>query len=124
MDRKSLFDLPKEMLIEIILNVKKKHDIETENLMKRCSKATAVMCEYKDCNNFQVKNNNYITIFSKGDDIQSCHICGENYCDDHNMITYFDCCGARQCNNHHYCKTCQTPLCLDCRGRDQCDECI
>ena len=47
MNRKSLFDLPKELLIEIILNVKKKHDIETENLMKRCSKATAVMCEYR-----------------------------------------------------------------------------
>ena len=34
---KSLHDLPKDMLIEIILNVKKQNEKEKEELMRKCS---------------------------------------------------------------------------------------
>ena len=48
MDRKSLFDLPKELLIEIILNVKKKHNKEMEMLFKY-KHGDITRCEKEGC---------------------------------------------------------------------------
>ena len=36
MDRKSLFNLPRELLVEIILGVKKQNEKEKEELMRKC----------------------------------------------------------------------------------------
>jgi hypothetical protein len=125
MDRKSLFDLPRELLIEIILNVKKKHDKETAELMRRCFNAHAYKCDYIGCQNFQVKNNYSERIFSfQEDDIKSCDLCRKNYCDGHNIIIYFACCGIRQCNSHNQCEVCEISMCLGCEAwRKRCKNC-
>ena len=132
MDRKSLFDLPKELLIEIILNVnkqnKKQNYKEKEELMRYCDGARVDECKEEGCGKFQVINGCHKTIFCSGNgeegDMSRCDICDADYCDDHDKITYFICCGLYQCNTHHFCKTCQTPLCLDChKNAEQCDKC-
>ena len=128
MDRKSLFDLPKEMLIEIILNVKKNNYNEKQELMRCADGARVDTCNEEGCEKFQVVNRYHKIIFCSDyadeQDMSQCDICHADYCDVHEKITYFICCGLYQCNIHHFCKTCATPLCLDCQQtREQCDKC-
>ena len=126
MDRISLFDLPKEILIEIILNVKKQNEKEKEELMKKSDGATVRNCEYENCKNFQVGNRYGDIIYSKDvdDDIDCCDMCHSKYCESHDEIFYFICCGIYQCKTHHFCETCQTPLCLWCQKNIKCEKCI
>ena len=123
MDRKSLFDLPKELLIEIILNVKKNNYKEKQELMRCADGARVDTCKEEGCEKFQVVNRYYEIIFcshhADETDTLRCDFCEANYCSTHKKITYFSCCHSYQCNTHHFCKTCQTPLCLECHQNEE-----
>ena len=122
---KTLHDLPKDMLIEIILNVKKQHEMEKEELMRKCAGSRINKCAYDKCRNFQVKNAYGEMIYRyNNNDIFRCDFCSVCCCQSHDKISYFMCCGLYQCNIHHFCKACQKPICLDCKNsRTKCDEC-
>ena len=127
MHRTSLFDLPKELLIEIILNVKKQNEKEKEELMRRSDGSKIYNCEYENCKKFKVKNRYGDVIYSKDedDDIDCCDICRAEYCESHDKILHTDCCGIQQCRHHHKCQTCETPLCLWCqKNMTKCEKCI
>ena len=129
MDRKSLFNLPRELLIEIILNVKKQNEKqnekEKEELMKKCVQTHMIKCYYKNCECFKVKNYYGEMIYSNTEhDIWKCETCSIQLCQKHSKIFYFICCDTFQCKSHHKCPTCDNPLCLLCeKSKLQCDEC-
>ena len=127
---KSLHDLPKDMLIEIILNVKKQNEKEKEELMRKCAGSRINKCGYDKCKNFQVKNGYGELIYSNNsnknkNNILQCDICSSECCNVHDKIFYFACCRIYHCRFHHSCSTCKTPLCLFCeKNKLKCNNCL
>ena len=122
---KSLHDLPKDILIEIILNVKKQNEKEMEELMRKCAGSRINKCGYDKCRNFQVTNGygELIYIYNNNDIFQ-CDICSLCCCQSHNKIHFFVCCRIYHCKTHHQCPICNIPMCLFCEKKKlKCDEC-
>ena len=127
MDRKSLFDLPKELLVEIILNVKKKHNKEMEMLFQY-RHGDITRCEKEGCTKFKVRHyEGHFSTLDEDDNLVRCDVddCRKDYCDSHNIIYHSECCGSQQCSYHHQCELCKTPICLWCSiNKSKCENCI
>ena len=121
---KSLHDLPKDMLIEIILNVKKQHEKEKERLLRECHGAYHNFCAEGNCNEFSIIGPRDEVIYSTTDGkILICHICKDNFCEKHEKMFFCDICEYSQCKKHHKCVICKTPICSYCNKNSKCKNC-
>ena len=123
---KSLHDLPKDMLIEIILNVKKQHEKEKMDLLRECYDSYHNFCHEDNCDEFNIKTRDRTekVIYSTVDDnILTCYICKENFCEKHDKIFYCDICEYSFCKRHHKCEICKTPKCSYCNKSSKCKNC-
>ena len=125
---KSLHDLPKDMLIKIILNVKKQNHKEKVDLLRESYYGKHIYCQYRNCEDFNIMNHKMELIFntSKNNNILTCYSCRKNFCETHDNMIYFQCCDFYQCKNHTHnsCKTCRSPLCenFECKKK-KCKNC-
>ena len=121
---KNLHDLPKDMLIEIILNVKKQHEKEKESLLRECYDSYYNFCAAGNCNEFSITSRAETVIYTTTEDkILICIVCRESFCEKHDNMFYCNHCENSQCKKHARCEVCKTPICQFCDRTWKCKNC-
>ena len=127
---KSLHDLPKDMLIEIILNVKKQHEKRERKLLRECYGTSYNFCHEDDCDEFNIKTRDRFenVIYTTTDgNILTCYICKESSCEKHEKMFYCVNCEYSQCRRccqrKRQCEICERWMCSNCNRTSRCGNC-
>ena len=123
MERKNLYDMPREMLIKIIENMNEVADKEFEDrkrvLIRQCQDADYTYCLY--CPEFRVISIKGFAYYSNGNTIVQCACCGDNFCNCHiNKIRKNITVTCSDCNEKYFCTD---YLCNMCEIDSSCPDC-
>jgi hypothetical protein len=122
---KKFQDLPKDILVSLLLNIERRHEKEKRELVKKVAHSKIHFCQVENCEEFEVRKYNNMKVFStiKGNMIE-CDVCEARYCETHNQHVYFYCCAVTQCKGHSKCEICSVPICGNCtRDEGKCEKC-